>query len=376
MVTKIEIHGFKSIRELNTLQLGPLNVFIGANGSGKSNLISFFKLLNAMAFSPGNLQFYISKAGGANTLLYDGATVTPQLSAGLTFQTATGLNEYFFRLVHAAPDTLIFAEEKIRHTPQGSSGESKENDWLTLGSGQRETNLMAHASQGNQTAAAILALLRQCSVYHFHNTAETARMRQRWDVYDDRVLKEDGANLAPFLRRLRDTRPRYYGRIVETIRQIVPFFADFVLESVSGTVLLQWRERGSDNIFGAHQASDGMLRVIALVSLLFQPEDELPMVLILDEPELGLHPYAMNILAGLLQSVATRTQLLLATQSLTLIDQVEPGEIVVVDRTARPSSFGHIESTFRRLDEAKLSDWLDAYSLAELWEKNVIGGRP
>jgi len=220
-----------------------------------------------------------------------------------------------------------------------------------------------------KTAWVILGLMRRCVVHQFHNTSETARVRQRQSVEDNRFLKEDAANLAPFLLRLRETKPGAYQRIVETLGEIAPFFSDFILEPVQGSVILQWQERGSDVNFGADQASDGMLRVMALLALLLQPEADLPSIIILDEPELGLHPYAINVIAGLLQSVSSHTQVILATQSMTLVDFFEPEQIIVVDRVNR-------ESTFRRLDPEPLKIWLDEYSLGELWEKNVLGGRP
>lgn len=366
MLTNLHMSGYKSIETLENLQLGPLNVLIGANGAGKSNLISFFKILNWMTPSPGNLQYRISKVGGANALLHDGADTTPEISAHLTFQVKTGVSEYRFRLAHAAPDTLIFAEEQLRFTPHGFEGT---REWLSLGAGHREAEIINRANQGDKTARVILAIMRQCIVYQFHNTSETARMRQRWDIHDSRFLRDDAANLAPFLRRLREDQPRYYTRIIETIRQIAPYFADFVLEPIGDTVLLQWREVGSDITFGPHQASDGTLRAIALVALLLQPEVDLPLLLILDEPELGLHPFAINILAGLIESVSTHTQIILATQSMTLINYFQPEQVVVVDRPER-------HSMFRRLDPRHLRDWLEDYSLAELWEKNILGGKP
>jgi predicted ATPase len=168
---------------------------------------------------------------------------------------------------------------------------------------------------------------------------------------------------------LRDTEPNAYRRILETVRQIFPFFAEFVLEPVGNSVLLQWQERDTDVVFGAHQASDGTLRTLALLTLLLQPLHDLPDVLILDEPELGLHPYAINVITGLLKSVSLHKQVILATQSMTLIDYFDPEDIIVVDRPER-------ESVFRRLDSEQLKEWLEEYSLAELWEKNVLGGRP
>jgi predicted ATPase len=133
--------------------------------------------------------------------------------------------------------------------------------------------------------------------------------------------------------------------------------------------MLQWRERRTDAIFSSYQASDGTLRAMALVALLLRPETELPDIIILDEPELGLHPYAMNIIAGLIQSISHRTQIIIATQSPFLIDCFQPEDIIVVERKNR-------ESIFHRLEPEKLQDWLEDYSLSELWHKNVIGGRP
>ena len=180
----------------------------------------------------------------------------------------------------------------------------------------------------------------------------------------------DGSNLAPFLYRLQRKEGKSYQRIVETLRLILPFFVDFYLEPDSGHVLLAWRETESDQIFTASQAADGMLRAIALVTLLLQPEETLPNLLILDEPELGLHPYAINIIGGLIRAVSEKTQVIVATQSPAFVDCFEPGDIVVVEREGR-------ESVFRRLENsAALQEWLKEYSLSELWQKNVFGGRP
>jgi predicted ATPase len=183
------------------------------------------------------------------------------------------------------------------------------------------------------------------------------------------MLKEDAANLAPVLARLREVKPRHYQLIVETIRQALPFFADFVLEPEYGKLYLRWREVGTDTIFGAHQASDGMLRTLALITLLLQPIESLPSLIILDEPELGLHPYAIQIIAGLLKSVARERQVIIATQSATLLEEFDPEDVVVVERNGR-------RSDFHRLESEPLAQWLKSYSLGELWNKNVLGGRP
>lgn len=361
----ITLKGFKTIKSLDNFEPGPLTALIGPNGVGKSNFISFFRMMSWALAGPDNLPFYISQQGGASALLRDGPSVTPQIEAELTLLTDRGQNQYAFRLFHAAGDTLIFAEENYRFSDLSYG---RLADWTGTGAGHRYPQIIDKAAE-DTTARVILDIMRRINVYQFHNTSETARIRGKWRVDDNRHMKEDAANLAPVLFRLRETDGRCYQRIVDTIRLILPFFSDFELTPEYGSLLLRWRERNSDQIFSVSQASDGMLRVIALVTMLLQPEQDLPDVLILDEPELGLHPSAINIVGGLINSASTRTQIIIATQSTRLIDCFAPEDIVIVERDRRTS-------TFIRLEPEPLEAWLEDYSLSELWEKNVIGGRP
>lgn len=362
MLERLTLSGFKTIRQLEGLELGRVNVLIGPNGAGKSNLLSFFRMLSQMFIQPGNLQLFIAKAGGASTLLHNGAEATQEIGAVLHFNAIS----YTFRLSYAAGDSLVFAEEKVGR-PNIEAGS---NPFLEEGAGHRETGLLVNTFRVLMVDdEALRGFLENCVVYHFHSTSETARIRQRWSVSDNLVLKEDGANLAPFLLRIREQHPAHYRRITETLRQIAPFFADFELVPENDTLLLRWREMGSDLVFGPHQASDGTLRAMALVALLMQPREELPSIIILDEPELGLHPRAISILAGLLQTAALRTQVIVATQSPVLLDHFEPEQVIVAEREGS-------ESTFRRLDQFKLEAWLEEYTLSDLWDKNVLGGRP
>ena len=365
-LTNITLRGFKTIKNLSRFAPGAISILIGPNGAGKTNFISFFRLLSWALTPPGNLQRHVAELGGASMLLHDGPERTREIEAALTLTTDAGQNEYEFRLFYAAGDTLAFAEERYRFSR--SSFGTKAN-WTNLDVGHKEPRLVAKAAEGDVTAKTILSMLRRIIIHQFHNTSLTARMRNKWDADDGRWLKEDAANLAPFLYRLQRVAPTYYRRIVDTIRLILPFFADFELEPEFGQLLLRWRELNSDRLFSASQAADGMLRVMALVALLQQPEADLPEVLILDEPELGLHPVAIETVAQLIRSASTQVQVIVATQSVSLIDQFDAEHIVVVDRSAR-------ESTFRRFAETDLRDWLKEYTLSELWKKNVIGGRP
>ena len=362
----ITLKGFKTIRALENFQPRQLTVLIGPNGAGKSNFIAFFRMMSWALSHPDNLQLHIGQQGGASRLLHDGPSTTREIEAELTIATRDGDDQYGFRLFYAAGDTLIFADERYRFSRYGYPTKA---EWQEAGAGHRAPNLLQDAQMDNTTANVIRSLLQKIVVYQFHNTSETARMRGKWRNDDSRWLKEDAANIAPVLLRLKEYEVEYYQRIVDTIRLILPFFSDFELEPYYGSIILNWRERGSNEVFSVSQASDGMLRVIALITLLLQPEQDLPDVLILDEPELGLHPYAINIIGGLIRSASHQTQVIVATQSALLVDCFESEDIVVVQRENRASTFTH-------LDSAALDEWLNDYSLSELWEKNVIGGRP
>ena len=358
----ITLKGFKTIQELKDFKPRPLTVLIGPNGAGKSNFISFFSMMSKALEDQTSLQFYVSQQGGASTLLHDGPDETQEIEAALTIQTDVGDSQYAFRLVFAAGDILIFEDERYS-IPGINYGWSSSRDI-----GHRSPRILEQASQ-EESARVVLDLLQKIVVYQFHNTSDTARIRRKWGTYDNRWLKADAANIAPFLLRLKEDDNRCYQRIVDTIRLILPFFSDFVLEPRHEHLLLNWRERNSDRVFSVSQASDGMLRVVSLVTLLLQPEQDLPNVLILDEPELGLHPYAINIVGGLISAASTKVQVIVATQSTALVDCFEPEDIVIVEREGR-------SSTFRQLNAEALEEWLEDYSLSELWKKNVLGGRP
>lgn len=362
---RITIKGFKTVTTCEDFRFGALTTLIGPNGAGKSNFISFFRMLSWGLADPQNLRKHVGMQGGASNLLHDGPAKTQEIETEITITTEAGINQYAFRLVYSAGDTFVFDYERFTFSRYDSTMDPHTTDMAAGGDAPQ----LLFLSSYDPTARVIRNLLRRIVVYQFHNTSYTARMRGKWRSDDNRWLKEDAGNIAPVLFRLKETESPYYQRIVDTIRLILPFFSDFELDPYHGSLLPHWRECDSDQIFSVSQAADGMLRVMALVTLLLQPEQDLPDVLIMDEPELGLHPYAINIIGGLIRSVATKIQVVIATQSTLLIDCFQPNDIVVVERDQRCSSF-------RRLHAEELDDWLKDYSLSELWEKNVLGGRP
>jgi predicted ATPase len=365
-LNKISLAGYKSIRECRELRLENLNVLIGANGSGKSNLLSFFKLLNFEM--TGALQEFIGRSGGAGSLLHMGAKATPYIEAMLEMASDKGANTYRMRLSHAVPDTLIFTEESIRFSRAGALGNGNPT---FLGVGHRESALLQPEFEKNPTAKFFRSALPRFRFYQFHDTSDQSHLRTRSDVQDNRYLYSDGGNIAAFLLSLRNTKSEAYSRIVETVRLVFPAFKDFVLERENGGfVMLRWRAAGAaEHEFGPHQISDGTLRFMALATLLLQPKEWLPNLITIDEPELGLHPYAIKVLASLIQDASNFAQVIIATQSAALVDQFEADDIIVADMQDGASRF-------ERLSGEKLKDWLAEYSLSELWERNFVGGRP
>jgi predicted ATPase len=359
MLRRVMLKGFKSIKEVD-VELRPLNVLIGANGAGKSNFVSFFKMLNEII--EDRLQEYVGKSGRAHSLLYFGPKVTSEIEAELTFVDATA---YCMHLSYAAVDTLVFVEETQRVNAFGVNNGYP----MSIHTRGQETGLNYSAI----TQEIIRATLKGCQVYHFNDTAPTARIRQYGYVGDNHRLLSDAGNLAAYLLRLRnEPGGAAYLRIVNTVRLVAPFFDDFDLEPVGpqrSEVILNWREKGSDQVFGPHQFSDGTLRAICLITLLLQPENELPALIIVDEPEIGLHPYALNVIAALFEKASHHRQVIVSTQSSSFLDNFDPEDVIVVNREGQSSKF-------ERLNETALESWLEEYSLGEVWEKNVIGGGP
>ena len=349
----LTVRGYKSIKELDSFKFRSLNVLIGANGAGKSNLLSLFRLLNAIA--EGNLQVYIQKQGGPDALLFGGRRRTPEVEAEFYF----GENGYRVTLTPTSDNRLIFQREETYFSKHFTPTRS-------LGSAHQETKL-----RGNKTSAKVLQALRNCRLYHFHDVSDDATVKQGRPSNDNLRLKPDAANLAAFLARLHNKFPREYKRIVETIRLAAPFFGGFVIrDPLPSTVELEWTERGDpDTPYRAHVLSDGTLRFICLTTLLLQPLALRPDTILIDEPELGLHPYAINLLAEMLKQASADKQVIVSTQSVELLNNFAPEDVIVADREDGAS-------VFKRLDADELKDWLEDYTLGELWKKNILGGRP
>ena len=355
---RLTVRGFKSIRTLEDFELRGLNVLIGANGAGKSNFISLFRMLAELA--ERRLQLFVQEQDGPDALLFGTRKRSAQMDAEFYF----ARNGYRISLKPSG-ERLIFAREETWFA--GDYG----NSIHSLGSGHDEARLPEVRVQDDTFAPYVRPAIAGWRVYHFHDTSTSAAVRQAQAVRDNLRLKQDAGNLAPFLRHLRERYPEHFQRIGETVRLVAPFFGDFVYrKEVGERIELEWFETDDpDTVRGPRQLSDGTLRFICLATLLLQPPHLQPDTILIDEPELGLHPYALAVLGALLRQASDVRQLIVSTQSVELVNELAPEDVVVVSRKDGASMF-------ERLDPERLSEWLEDYALGELWKMNVLGGRP
>lgn len=354
-LSRLVLTGYKSIAECN-INLGSINVLIGANGAGKSNFIGFFKLIGRILDK--QLQAYVGDAGGPDAVLHFGRKKTELLNAELYF----GNNGYRFKLKATQDNRMMFAHEALWWNMKG--------EW-DAASGHFETEFKDKGSHGAIWRYTVPAM-QSWRVYHFHDTSISALVKQVHGATDNEYLREDARNLAAFLKRLKEHHNKHYERIVKSIQMVAPFFGDFLFRPYAGNpdqIELEWTEASQDVPFKASALSDGTLRFICLTTVLLQPEDFMPATILIDEPELGLHPFAITMLGAMMKSTSQQHQIIVSTQSVELVNEFDLEDLIVVDKQGGASAFS-------RPDEAVLHEWLADYSLGDLWKKNILGGRP
>ena len=357
-LSKIKISGYKSIKECD-LKLNNINVLIGNNGAGKSNFISAFNLLQSVLKK--NLQLYTQQTG-VNSIFYNGRKITDQIYFEVFFEE----NSYGFYLIPTDDNRIIFQEEFYGWE------KSPDSVKFTVASAHEESRWDKVVPNGIDGHVKPILQQNMWRVYHFHDTSRTAKVKQEHNISNNKSLMFDAANLAAFLYRLKHNYTKSYNEIVETIRLIAPYFDDFILEPQernAEVIVLKWHQKGCEDIFNASQLSDGTLRFICLTTLLLQPDTLQPATIIVDEPELGLHPYAITMFAEMVKQVSAQKQVIISTQSVELLNEFDVEDVVVVNKDNNGAT------SFRRLDEESLKIWLDDYSLGDLWQKNILGGR-
>jgi len=366
-LTKITIKGFKSIAfdKPITLDIGSTNILLGANGAGKSNIISFFKMIGYMMNE--SLQQFIAQSGTNQKYLYYGSKKTPTLSAEIRFDGKDSYDIYRFSLTNAVQDRLIISSEEIEW--KNSRTTSPISKQLISNFSESALN---HLRSKDSACKIVWDILAGCKVYQFNDSSALSPMRQASTVESAHYLQSEANNLASFLLYLKNGYTESYERIVSYVREVVPQFKEFYLEPERGYVSLKWVDTSAnDYVLSSDQFSDGSIRFIALATLLLQPEKTMPRVIIIDEPELGLHPYAIDQLIEMIKDASLHAQIIVATQSPALIDGFDASDVTVIERDEE-----HQCTVAKKLNGQDYSEWLNEYSLSELWNKNVIGGRP
>ncbi len=368
-IANVKIKGYKSFcTEGADIAFGDITVLLGPNGSGKSNLISFFRMINHITTK--GFSNYVAAQGGASSLLYYGPKNTEkiefEISVDQVNEGASITSQYEASLSYATPDRLFFSRERVVYRRDSRSNPQS----VELETGGVESALK---DSNKKTAQVMWKILSSIRAYQFHDTSPTSRMKANSYVEDASYLRSDAGNVASFLKAMKDDEAstKYFNRIERRIQKIMPQFSHFDFSQTANdrSVMLNWYDVTQDTLFGPHQFSDGALRFIALAALLLQPPDYIPSTIIIDEPELGLHPAAISELVSMIRTASKYSQIIIATQSTRLVDEFGTDNIVIVERENNCTNFA-------RLDKNKLIEWLDRYSMSELWEKNVLGGRP
>ena len=351
-LNKIQIKGFKSIKEMDIV-LKPINIIVGQNGAGKSNFIKIFELLNNIYSE--NLQKYLLSEGRADRFLFFGSKVTQEINIVLTLKQQ---NIYQLFLGFSIPNTLTINKEIVHFIPKGTY------DDLGIG-------LESHISKTDSYKAYyIKKYLENIKIYHFHDVGNNAPIKKSCKITDNLFLQSQADNLPAMLYRFKKYNPYEYNKIVEVVKMVAPFFQDFILEPEENNIMLRWKHIGYDKIFDVYDLSSGTLRFVALATLLLQPINCIANTILIDEPELGLHPYSLKILAELFKSVRKKDKQIIATsQSIEFINEFSYEDIIVVDRKDETSYF-------RRLEEKEVKEWLNEFSIGDIWGRNIIGGTP
>ena len=356
-LSRIKIQGYKSIKSCD-IKFGKINILIGSNGAGKSNFISAFSLIQNILSK--NLQVTVAQSG-VNALLYEGRKETEEIA----FEVFFGWNSYGFNLIPTDDNRLIFQKEYFcYHGPWDNES--------NVARGHSESRWETGA--GNKIDDYVIPILKRQNwkVYHFHDTGRNAKVKQEHNISNNQVLMFDASKLAAFLYRLKNHYEMSYLEIVRTVQLIAPYFSDFILEPQEGNeehIVLRWQQKGSEDVFNTSQLSDGTLRFICLATLLLQPHELQPETIIIDEPELGLHPFAITIFSEMVKQLSDEKQIIISTQSVEMLNEFDVEDVIVVDRSAE-------RSVFKRLNEKELAIWLEEdYALGDLWKKNILGGR-
>jgi predicted ATPase len=365
MLDRLQIAGYRSIEECD-LRLGRVNVVVGSNGAGKSNLLSALGLLGSMVNR--SLQQVVEQSGGPATLLRGGPKVTKRLRLHATF----GQSAYEVVLARDARDHLTFKSEicffskpMVERSYQAIFGTRHLESGLGFA-----TRLFPDDPSLYVNERILCAAMSSWQVFRAVVTGPDAGMKQYQRVGDNVVLRPDASNLAPFLYRLLEESPGHVQRIAAAVRLVDPVFDRLHLAADPldpEQIRVEWKQPRKRSSAPLHALSDGTLRFLALSTLLLQPNP--PTMVLMDEPELGLDPVALGILAAMVRDVSASRQVVLATQSPTLLDHVDPADLIVAEHRDGAT-------TVHRPEQAALRSSIEERSLGQWWIQHLLDGAP
>jgi predicted ATPase len=388
----IKIEGFRSIKETE-LSLNPLTVLIGPNGSGKSNFMDLLSLIAEASY--GHLAEGMANRGGFDNVCFKGdpgdifvefrfkpegifQEERTSVRFRLKLKRFGSYPRVWFEQIEKAPDQYHTSPlQLMRRDKDGcefrsiKTGISEDLEEKALESESELAIFQVKDKDKYPTPYKLLRLLQEWAFYRDINVGPNAPIRQPDLVRPTVRLVADGGNLASVLYSIQQQHPATWKEIEEILETVYSDFHSitFPPEGGDGKVLLRWWERPFEKKsgFSAGLLSDGTLKLLCLLAILKSPDP--PPMICIDEPELGLHPDWIKLVAELLISAATRTQVIIATHSPQLVSKLEPDSIIVANKSGGATKFQH-------LDSGELSKWLEEFSLGELWMAGHFGGRP
>lgn len=378
-VTHIRVENFRCLGKVD-LELSPLTVLIGPNGAGKSSLLQAVAHFGRIWQQPAGLTKFISYCGGFPAALSYHAD-EPTMKLGATLGDASDGLHYDIELRGEGAGFFVSWERLRRQSVFDRSSEEvyeRRDTMVSVLSAEsgRSTGQVPHGPEPNcvlQTShlpdvGAILQGMKRISRWKAWRFQPGEPVRRPQQLQPTEVPLNDGTDLFAALYSMQTDRPDSFRELLEDLRVAFPELEeiDFPLAG-AGHVNLRWVQSNLARPLYANQLSDGTLRLLWLLTVLHSvPDDGL---VLLDEPELSLHPQWLLLLVSVLRSMSARTKILVATQSVEFVRWCEPAELVVANLTDTGSEI------VRPRDLGDLDEWLKDFNLGELWTMGELGGR-
>jgi predicted ATPase len=377
--TRIHVEGFRRLHNVN-LPLKPLNVMIGANGAGKTSLLDVFSIMSASA--EGNLAAAMSEQGGIAANLTGGdarwiscllATAPPERPE-LRYRIAIKPRGAGYEIVDEMLCDVLEDEHRFHEYIKSQHGKVQyrfPGESLQAPSWEFDAHetAISQTSREFRVAEEFRKQLASSTHYHVLSVEPRSPVRMPQPLRPAMLPGVDGEDLVSCLFYLQQTDRDRFEMIEDTLRAGFHDFERLDFPPVAaGTLAMTWRDRNFTQPLFMHQLSEGTLRFLWLVTLLYSPG--LTALTLIDEPEVSLHPELLSLLADVMREASSRTQLIVATHADRLVRFLQVDEVVALD----VGEDGLATAT--RASDLDLERWLDEYTLDEVWRMGRMGARP